>query len=328
MRKVASIFISTIMILAILLSSAGCGGQNTVSNSSSDKKVTVYTSFYTMYDFTKKIGGDKINVTNLVPAGTEPHDWEPSTKDIKDLENADVLIYNGAGMEHWAEKVLNTLKNKKLVAVETTKGLQLLENEHHHDHDKEHSKDNKKDEKKEKDHEEMELDPHVWLNPLLAKKQMEKIKEALVSVDQANKDYYEKNFSDNARKLDELDKEFKDAVSKFKKKEIVVSHEAFGYLCDAYGLKQVAIEGLSAESEPSPGRMAEIVKFARENNIKVIFFEELVSPKIAQTIAKEVNAKTEVLNPLEGLDDEGVKAGKDYFSVMRENLQALKKALE
>ena len=125
-----------------------------------------------------------------------------------------------------------------------------------------------------------------------------------------------------------MDKEYKDSVAKFKKKDIVVAHQAFGYICDAYGLNQVAIEGLTADSEPTPARMAEIVKFAKENDVNYIFFEELVSPKVAEAVAREVGAKTEVLNPLEGLEEDDIKAGKEYFTVMRDNLEALKKALQ
>lgn len=307
MKKIITKILCLVVVLSLVIFS-GCTAKTSVDKNSDDgKKISVYTSFYAMYDFTKKIGGDKINLTNLVPAGTEPHDWEPTPSDIADLEKANVLIYNGAGMEAWLDKILNTIKNKKLITVETSKDLKLLENA-------------------DKD-EELKYDPHVWLNPMLAKKQMEAIKNALVTADPSNKEYYEKNYADNAKKLDEFNKEFMDAVVKFKKKDIVVAHQAFGYICDAYSLKQVAIEGLTADAEPSPAKMAEIVKFAKENDVKYIFFEELVSPKVAEAIAKEVGAKTEVLNPLEGLEEKDIEAGKDYFSVMRENLEALKKAL-
>lgn len=304
--------ITKITCLVVVLSMAalsGCTAQaNAVKNSGEGKKISVYTSFYAMYDLTKKIGGDKINLTNLVPAGTEPHDWEPTPTDIANLENANVLIYNGAGMEGWLDKVLKTLKNNKLIAVETSKDLKLLDNA-----DK---------------NEDLKYDPHVWLNPMLAKKQMEAIKNALVSADPSNKEYYENNYTLNVKKLDDLDKEFKDTITKFKKKDIVVAHQAFGYLCNAYGLKEVAIEGLNADSEPTPAKMAEVTKFSRENNVKYIFFEDLISPKVSETIAKEVGAKTEVLNPLEGLKEEDIQSGKEYFSVMRQNLEVLKKALQ
>ena len=296
---------------------AGCTGQKENIGESGTKKMAVYTSFYTLYDFTIKIGGDKIDLVNIVPSGTEPHDWEPSPKDIKNLENADVLIYNGMGMEPWVGKVLNSLKNKKLVPVETAKGIEQIKNER-----------TEIDDKAKNSIAEPVFDPHVWLNPINAKKQMEAIRSALSTADPSNKDYYDKNYSEYSTRLDELDKKFKEASLNFKKKEIVVSHQAFGYLCDAYELNQVAIEGLSAESEPTPARMAEIIKYVREHKVKVIFFEELLSPKVAQAIAKATGAVTEMLNPFEGLNDEDIKAGKDYFSVMEANLSTLKKALE
>lgn len=300
---------NTIIILTIIvltLTSACSRKSSTYTDES--KKITVCTSFYAMYDFSKKIGGDKINLISLVPSGIEPHDWEPSPKDIANLEKADVLIYNGAGMEGWIDKVINSLSNKKLLTIETSAKINLLQNE---DND-----------------EDLKYDPHVWLNPLNVKIQMEEIKNAFIKADPVNKDYYEKNFLENSKKLDNLDKEYKNAVLSFKSKDIVVSHKAFGYLCRAYGLNQVAIEGLSGDVEPTPSKMAEIVKFAKNNNVKYIFFEELLTPKVAQVIANEAGAKTAVLNPFEGLKEEDIKNGKDYFSVMRENLDALKQALQ
>lgn len=295
-----------ILVLSLLL--VGCSAKSNEMSTMSDGKIKVYTSFYVMYDFAIKIGGDKVSITNLVPAGTEPHDWEPNPSDIVNLEKGDVFIYNGAGFEAWTEKVLKSLQNDQLIVVETSNGLELLPNEH--------------------EDEELEFDPHVWLNPMLAKQQMAAIKNAFAEVDPSNKEYYEKNYQNYAKMFDDLNAEFTETIGKYTKKDIVVAHEAFGYLCNAYGLNQVGIEGLSADSEPSPARMAEITKFAKENDVKYIFFEELVSPKIAETIAREVGAQTAVLNPLEGLDEEAIEAGKDYFSVMRENLEALSKALQ
>ncbi|MCX7921524.1 MAG: metal ABC transporter substrate-binding protein [Clostridia bacterium] len=298
------------LVLVIgLVFAVGCSKQTSEDvKANHDGKLSVHTSFYTMADFAAKIGGDKIKITNLVPSGTEPHDWEPAPKDIASLEKADVFIYNGAGMEGWVEKILGSINNEKTTVLEASKGLKLLENA-----DKDEG---------------LQYDPHVWLNPALAKKQLEAIKNTFVSVDSANKSYYEKNYNEYILKFDELDKEYNQTVASFSKKDLVVAHEAFGYLCNAYGLKQVAIEGLGAESEPTPARMAEISKFAKENEVKVIFFEELISPKIAETIASEVGAATDVLNPLEGLSDEQVKAGKEYLSVMRDNLKALERALK
>lgn len=284
-------------------------------------KLKVMASFYPMYDFAVKIGGDKAEVKDMVPAGTEPHDWEPAATDIKNLEQADLFIYSGASMEHWVDTVLASLENKKLVSVEASKGLKLRAG---HGEEGEQAETSGAD----KGEEQTQYDPHVWLSPLNAKKQMENIKDAYIKADPKNRDYYEANYKKYADKFDALDKEYRDTLSALPNKDIVVSHEAFGYLCDAYGLNQMGIEGLSPDSEPDPARMAQIIDFVKANHVKVIFFEELASPKVAETIAKETGAATQVLNPLEGLSDEEIKGGSDYFSVMESNLQQLKAALE
>ena len=295
-------------------------------DTSSEKKLNVMASFYPMYDFATKVGGDKVEVTNMVPAGTEPHDWEPAATDVKNLEEADVFIYNGAGMEHWTEDVLGALDNKELKVVEASRGLTLLEGK---EEDEEETEDSSSDSdaSDESTDSEITYDPHVWLNPLNAKAEMENIKNAFVEADPDNKDYYEQNYETYAEKFDQLDKEYKDGLADTKSKDLITSHEAFGYLCQAYGLNQVGIEGLSPDSEPDASRMNEIIKFAKENNVKTIFFEELVSPKVSETIADEIGAKTAVLNPLEGLTDDEINAGEDYFSVMESNLKTIEDAL-
>lgn len=320
MKNIFKIF-SLLFILVLLIS--GCNGQfqsqENQGNTEHDGKLNIYTSFYTMYDFTSKIGGDKVNVVNLVPTGTEPHDWEPSPSDITKLETGDMLVYNGAGMESWVDDVVKSLSNQDLVLVEASKGLTLLEG--HHEEEEHEDGD-------EEEHDHGKFDPHVWMDPLNAKKEMETIKNALINIDPKNENYYEENYNTYSKQMDELNKEFKETVAGFSKKDIVVAHEAYGYLCNAYGLNQIPIEGLGAESEPSSSRMVEIVEFAKENSVNVIFFEDLVSPKVAETIAEEVGASTEVLSPLEGLSQENIDDGKEYISVMKDNLNALKKALE
>lgn len=309
MRKLISL-LTAVLLLAVL--ATGCSNKNTdtktpqTASETDGAKLKVVASFYPMYDFAKKIGGDKVSVTDMVPAGIEPHDWEPAASDIANLEEADVFIYNGAGMEHWVDTVLDTLGNKELVKVEASADIELLEEQNG----------------------EEAYDPHVWLDPMNAKAEMNNIKEALVKADPDNQAYYIQNYDTYAAKFDELDQKYEETLTGLKNKDIIVAHEAFGYLCNAYGLNQVGIEGLSPDSEPDPAKMEEIIKFAKDNQVKVIFFEELVSPKVAQTIADEVGVTAEVLNPLEGLTDEDLKAGGDYFSVMETNLESLVKALQ
>ena len=312
-KKIIFLFLALSMILSI-----GCSkNSNENSNKDSDGKIKIYTSIYPLYDFATKVGGDKVNVTNLVPAGTEPHDWEVSTSDLVNLEKADMLIYNGAGIENWTDKVIGTLDNKDIVYVKTSERLDL------HKISEEDSKD-----EHDHDHDHGTYDPHTWLSIKNAKKEMENIKNALVKYDPENADYYEANYETYEKKFDELDKKYTDTLGPIENKTIIVAHEAFGYLCDEYDIKQVGIEGLTPDSEPDPARMREIIKFAKENNVKTIFFEELVSPKVAETVAKEINAKTAVLNPLEGLSDEQIENNEDYFSVMEDNLKTLYESMK
>ncbi|SEH69638.1 MULTISPECIES: metal ABC transporter substrate-binding protein [Atopobiaceae] len=307
-----SIIAAAASALLALACVAGCASGTASNNQSGSdqgqetKTVKVVASFYPMADYAKKIGGDRVEVVNLVPAGTEPHDWEPSTDDMKTLESADVFVYNGAGMEKWVDQVSDTLSNDRLVKVEASQGIQLRAGA---------------------DEEQGQYDPHVWLSPQNAKVEMANIRDALIAADPGGKDVYEKNYETYAAKLDELDQQYQQRLSAVPNKNIVVSHQAFGYLCDAYGLNQVAIEGLDAESEPDAKTMAEIVDFAKDNHVKVIFGEDLVSPKVAQQIADESGAQCKVLNPLEGLTDEQLAAGEDYFSVMEKNLDELVEAL-
>lgn len=284
-------------ILLSLLTLAGCGGvQN--SADTDNGKLKVYTSFYAIYDFVNKIGGDKIELTNVVPTGTEPHDWEPAIKDMASFENCDILFYNGAGMESWIEKVQSSVSNN-LEYVELSDGIA----------------------------DENASDPHIWLSPANAKLMAERIAEVLSQADTENAAYYGNNLSDFEQKLDELDKNYKTLTTSFKNKDIVVSHEAYSYLCSEYGLNQVSIDGISADSEPSPEKMKQLVNYINDNNIKYIFFEELLSPKTAQTLATETGAQLLPLNPFEGLTDDEIAAGEDYISVMEENLNNINTAL-
>ncbi|MBA2941955.1 zinc ABC transporter substrate-binding protein [Paenibacillus sp. CGMCC 1.16610] len=292
---------------------SGCAAQ-----SSGTGKLNVVTTFYPMYEFTKQVAGEHADVIALIPAGSEPHDWEPSAKDMKKVSDADVFVFNGI-VEGWAEQALASAGNSKRVVVEASRGIALMEGlpEEEEEH---------KDEHKESADGKI-LDPHVWLSPALAQKEVESIVAGLTQADPAHKEDYRRNADAFIAKLKTLDESFRTGLNNVKQKDFVTQHAAFGYLAKEYGLTQVPIAGLSPEEEPSPAKMAEIIDFAKQNQVKTIFFETLVDPKVAQTISKEINAKTDVLNPLEGLTDEDKKQNLDYIAIMTKNLEALKKAL-
>ncbi|MFY0546273.1 metal ABC transporter substrate-binding protein [Brevibacillus sp. H7] len=302
---------------------AGCGANNAApqpnvqpSEGGASQKLKVYTSIYPLEYVTERIGGEHVDVTNIVPAGVEPHDFEPTAKDIVALSQANLFVYNGSGFEVWVDKAVEGMDKSKTVIVNTTEGLELLKAEE--DGHEEHAD----------EHEHGEFDPHVWLDPTLLKAQAEKVKDALVQKDQAHSADYEKNYQQLASDLDQLDREFKEMVAKASTKEFMVSHSAFGYLAHRYGLEQIAISGISPADEPSPAEMKELVEHVKEHNIKYVLFETLVSPKVAEVIAREAGVQTATLNPLEGLTEEEAKSGMDYLSVMRANLETLRKALQ
>lgn len=310
---------SLILLVASAVAVSGCSSAaKPAATKGADAKIKVVTTFYPMYEFSKQIAGDRAEVIGLIPAGAEPHDWEPTAQDMKQITEANVFVYNG-GVEGWVDKALKSAGAVKLVVVQASKGIELMEGvEEEDDHDKKDAKTGAA---------EKVMDPHVWLDPVLAQKEVANIEAAFEQADPANKDVYKKNAEAFIAKLQDLDKTFQANLSNVKRKEFVTQHAAFGYLAKRYGLTQVPIAGLSPEEEPAPDKMAEIVKFAKEHQVKTIFFETLVDPKVAKTVAQEIGAKTAVLNPLEGLTDEDKKNNLDFIGIMKKNGEALKAVL-
>ncbi|WP_145047716.1 metal ABC transporter substrate-binding protein [Paenibacillus xylanexedens] len=380
------------LFFSLALVVAGCGQTKSASEpdpstasipAATERKLNVQVSFYPMYEFTKNVAGDLADVHTLVPAGMEPHDWEPTPQDMASIEKADVLVYNGAGMESWIDQVKDSLSNDKLIQVEASKGINLLEGgehdhgdaeaeDHDHDHDHDHASEGTAEEHdhghdhdhaesattedhahdhgdeaatEDHDHDHADeateehshshshshdhggLDPHVWLSPALAIQEVRNIEAGLTEAAPEYAEQFKQNADAYVAKLETLDTDFKAAVTDSKRKDFITQHAAFGYLAQEYGLQQVPIAGLSPEQEPSAAQMASVIDFAKEHQVKTIFFETLVSSKVSETIANEVGAKTAVLNPIEGLTEDELAAGMDYISVMRQNLEALKLAL-
>jgi len=272
-----------------------------------DNKLQITASFYPYYFFASQIGGNKVNVVNITPAGAEPHDYEPTSGDIVQIQTSALLILNGT-VEPWGNKIQDDLKGKNTRVLVAGKGLftQKVADEN-----------GKKS-----------TDPHIWLSPNLAKAQVKSILNEFIQIDPENKNYYTANTNKLLNDLDNLDKDYKNGLRTCQKKDIVTSHAAFGYLAVDYGLVQVPITGLSPDAEPSLKQLANIADFVKKNNIKYIFFESLVSPKLAQTLASETGSQTMVLDPLEGLTPDALVKGENYLTVMRQNLHNLEVALD
>ncbi|MBI2851265.1 MAG: zinc ABC transporter substrate-binding protein [Chloroflexi bacterium] len=303
MTKAVKILLLAPLLAAMLL--AGCR-----ASEPSQGGVRVVGSFYPLYEAARQVGGEKASVQSLVPSGTEPHDFEPTPRDTATLLNARIVVYNGAGLEPWLDRLRSQLEQRNIVIVEAAKGIDLLQMSDEEDPARQVS------------------DPHIWLDPVLMQKIVTAVRDAYIQADPAGQAVYEANAAAYNAKLEALDQKYERELQGYTKRAFVTSHVAFSYLAKRYDLEQVAIAGISPIQEPSPQQLAEITKLARERGIKVIFFETLVSPQLAQTIAREVGAETEVLNPLEGLTQQEIRAGKDYIATMEENLANLKKAFE
>lgn len=305
-----------IFLIIISLSLPGCNkNAMRIIENKEEKRLDVYASFYPYYDFAKRIGGESIDVHIIIPSGTEPHSFEPSAKVVAQLEEADVFIYNGAYMEPWIDKILNLLEGKDIYLVDAGKSVELISysgdpgdessGKHHHG----------------------EYDPHIWVDPVNVIYISEKIKDTFISADNKNKDIYKENFNAFREELQNLDKAFREGLKGAAERKIIVSHSAFGYLAKRYNLEQIAVAGISPHAEPSPKRLAELVKVARDNNMDYIFLEALASVKTAEVLAEEANLEVLTLYIVEGLTTEQQNEGEDYISLMYKNVETLKKAL-
>lgn len=270
-------------------------------------KLQAAASFYPLYFFAQQIGGEKAMAINITPAGAEPHDYEPTARDLAQIEKSKVLILNGAGLEAWGNNIKQNLNSTNTVIVTVGEGLA----------NQQITEEGKKI-----------TDPHIWLSPPLAKEIVDKIVQGFMQIDPVNKKYYQSNADTLKNELANLDKEYRQGLSNCLEKNIITSHAAFGYLAATYGLNQVPLAGLSPDAEPSPRQLADMVKFAKANKVKYIFFESLISPKLSETLATEVGAKTLALNSIEGLSEEEISQGKNYFTEMQNNLSNLRMALQ
>ena len=298
MKKLNLKYIVLILFSTVSLIFGVIGCSPDVAEDGELETLKVYTTFYPLYDFAKKIGGDRINVINMVPSGVEPHDFEPSPRQVAELSKARVFIYLGEPMDTWAEKIGSQLDDKSVKVLEAGEGL--IQDD----------------------------DPHIWLDPIIAKKLSHRIYGVLSDADRENKGYYRENMLNLGNRLDELDKEYREGLSDISKRDVVVSHAALGYLARRYGLNQIPITGLSPQEEPSPRKMAELSSLGRQKGIEYIFFERLASTKLSETLAREIGAKLLVFNPLGSLSEDDIKSDEDYFSIMEENLKNLEKALK
>jgi zinc transport system substrate-binding protein len=269
----------------------------------SSGKPLVVASFYPMYEFTRQVVADRADVISLVPPGVHGHDWEPSPQDVAQVRRARVFIYNGAGFEPWAEKLIKEAAGPATVIVAVSAGLTVSRPG------------------------DAGVDPHVWLDPILARREVEAIRSALERGDPTGGPVYAANAAVYGEKLTTLDSRFDNGLRDCARREVVVSHAAFGYLTRRYRLEQIAVTGLAPQAEPSPAALAAIVRTARERKITAVFLEPLVSPRLAETLAREVGVRLLTLNPIEGVTRQEAADGVGYLDLMTGNLQSLREGL-
>ncbi|WP_317303344.1 metal ABC transporter substrate-binding protein [Acidaminococcus timonensis] len=299
MKRLLYIFCAALLLLA-----AGCGAPK--EEKPDGGKLPVVASFYAMKEITQAIGGDKVDVRTLIPEGTEPHEFQPTTRSMKDLSRARVLVIQGLGMEPWAEEMVKAAENKDLVQVVAAWQVQPIQNE-----------------EKEEIREHGQYDPHAWLSPSCAQWEARAIADGLAKADPANRAYYEANAEKFIARLQILEDKYKEKFRQVHRKDFVTGHAAFAYVCRDFGLEQSSVEGVFASGEPNVRQLAALVEFCRERGVKTIFTEAAVSPKTSQSLAREVGAKVVPIHTLEGSEGEG-----DYLQQMEENLERIYESLK
>jgi zinc transport system substrate-binding protein len=280
---------AVVVVTALALCAAGCGDA-----SGANGRERIVAAFYPLAFAAEQVGGARVDVKNLTPPGAEPHDVELTPREVGDLQRADVVLYLSHGFQPAVEQAVDGAQGKR---VDALAGIGL-----------------RKGGGKESD----KADPHVWLDPVLFARVVERVGAALGRPRRAEA---------LARRVRALDGRYRSGLASCARRRFVTTHAAFGYLARRYGLHEVAITGIDPESEPSPQRLAELIGLVRREHIGTVFFERLVSPRLARTIARDAGARASVLDPIEGLTGDEERRGADYFTLMRQNLAALREAL-
>ena len=292
-----------LILLALLLTLWGAFAwtRTTLPAEETIARPVVTTSIYPLAYLVERIAGDLVEVHNVTPSGAEPHDYEPTPNDMRKMEEGKILLLAGGGLEPWADTFtppagVQQVTLKPLLEGTLPEGM-------------------------------ITEDPHFWLSPVIMQEASRIVTAALSEAFPEHRESFTAREASLLLELNTLEAAYATGLATCTTRDLVTSHDAFGYLARAYGLETIAIAGVSPEAEPSPKDLAEVAHLVNDRQIKVIFFERLVSPKFSETIARETGARTMVLDPIEGLDAEGADAGADYFSIMRENLEHLKEAL-
>ncbi len=320
MKKGITFLITIILIFSLLV----IGISKINKQSQNEEKIKVIATLFPQYDFAKQIGGDKVDVSLLLTPGTETHTYEPTPQDIINVNKADLYIYTGKYMEPWSDKIANSITSNTQV-LDASKNINLINEEQF---EKEHDIVDNNEEESDNSHHH-EYDPHIWLNPQNAIGMVKNIEEELCNIDPQNKEYYQKNAENYINQLKSLDTEIETTIKESPKNKIAFGGTfAYAYFIQRYNLQYTsAYDSCGENSEPSVTKVKEVIDYMKENNINVIFYQELSAGKIADTISKETGATKLVFHTIHNASQEEINNGETYISLMKKNLQNLKQAL-
>jgi zinc transport system substrate-binding protein len=301
-----------VVIIIVFISLITVFSRSSIPIKKSDNKLKIITTLFPLYDFAKNIGKDKVDVTLLLPPGVEAHTFEPKPSDIVKINEADIFIYTGKYMEPWAEEVIQGVSNKNLLVIDSSVGIPMIPENNHDTNEPVGAN-----------------DPHIWLDFDNDKIIIQTITKAFIEKDTLNSSYFQKNVQEYQNKLTLLDEEYKNKLSNCKTKEIVYGgHYAFGYLSKRYNLLYVAAQGVSPDSEPTAQDLAILIDQIKKNNIQYIFYEELTSPKITETLANETHSKMLLLNAAHNITKDDLEKNVSFLTIMENNLINLKNGLQ
>ncbi|QAS52940.1 metal ABC transporter solute-binding protein, Zn/Mn family [Halobacillus litoralis] len=323
-----------ISLAALIFVLAACSDKEDNSSENSSEDLKIFTTVYPMQFFAEQIAGDQASVESILPAGSDPHTYEPTSKKMVEIAEADAFIYNGAGLESYAKKISESIQSEDVKILEASKGIDLEEHVHNHEGEEGNHEDDAHAHEDEGNHEEEHeghdhgnQDPHVWLDPIRSIQLAENVKDTLVELEPEQEETFNKNFEKLKEKLKNLDQEYHAQLESLPKNKIIVSHSAYGYWEQAYGIEQIAVSGLSPTNEPSQKELQTIIEKAEQHNLNHVFFEQNVTPKVADVVRKEIGAETLRIHNLSVLTEEDINNEEDYFTLMEYNLDQLTTAL-
>ncbi|MDE1766640.1 MAG: zinc ABC transporter substrate-binding protein [Thaumarchaeota archaeon] len=281
------------------------------------QKIRVMASFFPMYEFARNVAGDKADVSVFIPIGEEPHGWEPPTRQVQDVQNSQLFIYNGAGVEAFIPTFLSAENFPNTTFVRASQGIKMQDADVQHMDSDESGPVIAQGGK----------DPHVWNDPILAEQEVRTIGNAMEKADPANAKYYENNTDAYIGKLAKLDRDIRSGLADCQTRTFVSFHNAFNYFSQRYNLTDIWISGLAPEAEIAPQDLARVENTIKTNNVKTVFSEDLVDPKLAQTLAEDTGAQVRILSPLEGINKTEQKQGVTFLDKWYQNLDNLKEAM-